>query len=256
MWQDSGAAPLGRESRRSCIVAAPMPKRIAIVEDDPAIRANYAEALRRHGYEVGAYGSRAEAMSAFRLRLPDLALIDIGLGDETDGGFALCRDLRALSAELPIVFVTARDSDFDIVAGLRMGADDYLTKDASLPHLLARIAALFRRVEAMRETPPVEDVMERGRLRLDLKRMTADWNGRRVELTVTEFWIVHALAKYPGHVKDRSQLMHEAKVVVDDSTITSHVKRIRQKFLAVDAGFDRIETAYGMGYRWRQTERG
>jgi len=248
--------PAAEARRRSCIVVGLMPKRIAIVEDDPAIRANYAEALRRHGYEVGAYASRAEAMAAFRLRLPDLALIDIGLGDETDGGFALCRELRALSAGLPIIFVTARDSDFDIVAGLRMGADDYLTKDASLPHLLARIAALFRRVEAMREARPVEDIMERGPLRLDLKRMTADWNGRRVELTLTEFWIVHALARYPGHVKDRSQLMHEAKVVVDDSTITSHIKRIRQKFLAVDPSFAQVETAYGMGYRWMQTEPG
>jgi len=108
----------------------------------------------------------------------------------------------------------------------------------------------------MREARPVEDIMERGPLRLDLKRMTADWNGRRVELTLTEFWIVHALARYPGHVKDRSQLMHEAKVVVDDSTITSHIKRIRQKFLAVDPSFAQVETAYGMGYRWMQTEPG
>ncbi len=231
-----------------------MPKRIAIVEDDPAIRANYAEALRRHGYEVGAYASRAEAIAAFRLRLPDLALIDIGLGDEYDGGFALCRELRALSARLPIVFVTARDSDFDVVAGLRMGADDYLTKDASLPHLLARIAALFRRVEAMQEARPVEEVLERGRLRLDLKRMTASWNGRDVELTLTEFWMVHALARHPGHVKDREQLMKEASIVVDDSTITSHIKRIRRKFMAVDAGFAQIDTVYGMGYRWRQAE--
>lgn len=231
-----------------------MPKRIAIVEDDPAIRANYAEALRRHGYEVGAYASRAEAIAAFRSRLPDLALIDIGLGDEYDGGFALCRELRALSARLPIVFVTARDSDFDIVAGLRMGADDYLTKDASLPHLLARIAALFRRVEAMQETRPVEDILERGRLRLDLKRMTASWNGRNVELTLTEFWMVHALAKHFGHVKDREQLMNEASIVVDDSTITSHIKRIRRKFTAVDADFAQIDTVYGMGYRWRQAE--
>lgn len=231
-----------------------MPKRIAIVEDDPAIRANYAEALRRHGYEVGAYASRAEAIAAFRLRLPDLALIDIGLGDEYDGGFALCRELRALSARLPIVFVTARDSDFDVVAGLRMGADDYLTKDASLPHLLARIAALFRRVEAMQEARPVEEVLERGGLRLDLKRMTASWNGRDVELTLTEFWMVHALAKHPGHVKDREQLMKEASIVVDDSTITSHIKRIRRKFVAVDAGFAQIDTVYGMGYRWRQAQ--
>lgn len=229
-----------------------MPKRIAIVEDDPNIRANYAEALRKHGYDVVAFTGRADAAAALRQRLPDLAILDIGLGDDSDGGFALCRELRALSAQLPIIFLTARDSDFDVVAGLRMGADDYLTKDASLPHLLARIAALFRRVEAFQEAPPVEQALERGALRLDLKRMLASWNGRDVDLTLTEFWMVHALAKHPGHVKDRDQLMREANILVDDSTITSHVKRIRRKFAAVDAGFDRIDTVYGMGYRWKE----
>src|SRR5450759_183406 len=125
-----------------------MARRIAIVEDDPAIRANYADALRKHGYEVSAYASRIDAMAALAPRLPDLALLDIGLGDEPDGGFALCRELRALSSTLPILFLTARDSDFDAVSGLRMGADDYLTKDVSLPHLLARVSALFRRAHA------------------------------------------------------------------------------------------------------------
>ena len=128
-----------------------MSRRIAIVEDDPAIRANYSEALRKHGFEVGAYAGRTEALAAMRTRLPDLAIIDIGLGSDADAGFALCRELRALSATLPIIFLTARDSDFDVVSGLRLGADDYLTKDVSLPHLLARISALFRRAELSRE---------------------------------------------------------------------------------------------------------
>ena len=97
-------------------------RRIAIVEDEPAIRANYADALRRHGYEVAAYANRADALAAFRTRLPDLALVDIGLSDDVDGGFALVRELRALSATVPIIFLSARDSDFDIVAGLRLGA--------------------------------------------------------------------------------------------------------------------------------------
>src|SRR5437867_1582643 len=119
-----------------------MPRRIAIVEDDAAIRANYADALRKHGYEVSAHAARGEAMGAFRTRLPDLAVIDIGLGEEPDGGFTLCRELRALAPGLPILFLTARDSDFDAVSGLRLGADDYLTKDVSLPHLLARISAV------------------------------------------------------------------------------------------------------------------
>jgi two-component system OmpR family response regulator len=213
-----------------------MPRRIALVEDEPAIRANYADALRRHGYDVAAYSGRREAMDAFRARLPDLAVIDIGLGDEAEGGFALCRELRALSAQLPIVFLTARDSDFDVVSGLRLGADDYLTKGVSLPHLLARIGALFRRVDALGEEQPIEERL---------------WKGARIELTLTEFWIVHSLARHPGHVKNRDQLMKDAELVVDDATVTSHVKRVRAKFLAADPAFDAIETVYGLGYRWK-----
>jgi two-component system, OmpR family, response regulator len=228
-----------------------MAKTIAIVEDDPAIRANYADALRRQGYEVATFGNRREALAAFKVRLPNLAVIDIGLGDEPEGGFELCRALRSMSARLPILFLSARDSDFDIVSGLRLGADDYLTKDISLPHLLARIAALFRRVEALAEGPPQEEIIERGPLRLDAKRFTVTWQGKPVELTLTEFWMVHTLAKFPGHVKERDQLMRDAQLVVDEGTITSHIKRIRRKFQAVDAGFDQVDTVYGMGYRWK-----
>ncbi|OLE19949.1 MAG: proteobacterial dedicated sortase system response regulator [Betaproteobacteria bacterium 13_1_20CM_3_63_8] len=228
-----------------------MSRRIAIVEDDPAIRANYAEALRRHGFEVAAYAGRADAAAAMKSRMPDLVLIDIGLGSDVDGGFALCRELRALSAALPILFLTARDSDFDTVAGLRLGADDYLTKDVSLPHLLARIAALFRRAELAAEPKSPEERLERGALALDLKRFSVAWRGAAVPLTLTEFWMVHALAKFPEHVKTREQLMREANLVVDDGTITSHIKRIRRKFLAADASFDAIDTVYGMGYRWK-----
>src|SRR5512145_1167421 len=160
---NSGKPRAAGALRVRAIVAA-MSRRIAIVEDEPAIRANYAEALRKHGFEVAAYAGRAEALAAMKTRLPDLALIDIGLGSDVDGGFALCRDLRALSAVLPIIFLTARDSDFDAVAGLRLGADDYLTKDVSLPHLLARIAALFRRAELAAEPTAAEERLERGLL--------------------------------------------------------------------------------------------
>jgi len=227
-----------------------MPRTVAIVEDDPAIRANYADMLKKRGYQVNAFGDRGSALAAFRSRLPDLAILDIGLGGEPDGGFTLCRELRALSAALPIIFLTARDSDFDIVSGLRLGADDYLTKDAGLAHLLARISALFRRADLVREAPAEEEILERGALRLDMKRFLATWNGKTVDLTLTEFWLVHAVARFPGHVKNRDQLMKEAHIVVDDSTITSHVKRIRRKFQAVDPAFAAIDTVYGLGYRW------
>jgi len=228
-----------------------MSRRIALVEDEPSLAANLAEALTRHGYEVATHATRAGALAAFRTRLPDLALVDIGLADDVDGGFELARELRAMSATLPILFLSARDSDYDIVAGLRLGADDYLTKDVSLPHLVARIAALFRRSDLLTAPPATDDVLVRGDLALDVKRLTARWRARPVDLTLTEFWMVHALARFPGHVKDRESLMRDASIVVDDSTITTHVKRIRRKFLAVDPGFDRVDTVYGMGYRWR-----
>ena len=228
-------------------------KKIAIIEDEQAIRENYSEMLTKQGYQVSGYASRPEAEITFNKTLPDLAIIDIGLGDEIDGGFALCQSLRSLSKTLPIIFLTARDSEIDTVCGLRMGADDYLTKDISLPHLAARIAALFRRMEAL-ETPALEEnIITRGNLKIDNKRMQVFWLDTLLDLTVTEFWMVHSLTQRLGHVKSRNELMNDAKIYVDDSTITSHVKRIRKKFIKLDPEFDCIDTVYGMGYRWEQT---
>lgn len=231
-----------------------MRRRIAIVEDDAVIRANYADVLGRHGYEVVAFADRATAQAGLRSRLPDLVLLDIGLGDEVDGGFKLCQELRAMSSTLPVIFLTARDSDFDLVSGLRMGADDYVTKNVSLPHLLARVSALFRRAELAGAPAPADSVIERGPLVLDLNRFTVAWRGTAIDLTLTEFWLVHALAKFPGHVKNRDQLMSDAHIVVDDSTITSHIKRIRRKFSAVDPKCDCVDTVYGLGYRWKAAD--
>ena len=227
-----------------------MSKRIAIVEDEAAIRENYADVLRKQGYEVLTYPNRKKAQEAFSMRLPDLAIIDIGLEEEIDGGFILCQSLRSMSLTLPIIFLTARDNDIDTVSGLRMGADDYLTKDISLPHLTARIAALFRRQDAMDQQTSPESLLERGDLVMDLSRLTVTWKEQTVLLTVTEFWMLHALVKFPGHVKSRDALMQESKIFVDNSTITSHVKRMRKKFIHSDADFDCIDTVYGMGYRW------
>jgi two-component system, OmpR family, response regulator len=223
---------------------------IAIVEDEPALRDNYSSLFARHGYQVKTYPNRKLAMQAFKTHLPDLAIIDIALEDEAEGGFDLCRDLRALSAELPIIFLTARDSELDAVSGLRLGADDFLTKDVSMPHLAARVAALFRRIDALRRPREAGEMVRRGALSLDAERMQTTWNGTPIVLSLTEFWIVHALARNPGHVKNRQQLMDAANVVLDDNTITSHIKRIRRKFLEADPKFDAIQTAYGMGYRW------
>lgn len=229
-----------------------MSRRVAIIEDEPSLRENYADVLRKQGYEVQTYPNRSKAMSAFDLRLPDLAIIDIGLEEEIDGGFTLCQSLRSMSETLPIIFLTARDNDFDTVSGLRMGADDYLSKDISLPHLTARIAALFRRQDVIDQPASPESLLQRDDLLMDLSRLTVTWKEQKVPLTVTEFWMLHAMVKYPGHVKSRDALMQESKIYVDNSTITSHMKRMRKKFIQLDPGFDAIDTVYGMGYRWSQ----
>ncbi len=228
-----------------------MSYKIAIVEDEPDLRDNYADVFSNQGYQVTTHGNRRDAEAAFASEIPDLAVIDIGLADEPEGGFALCQWLRQRSNSVPIIFLSARDSDLDIVSGLRMGADDYVTKDMSLPHLLARVGALFRRIEIMNTNSQQPSQIEHGPLLLDDKRFTTEWRGEPVELTLTEFWMVHALLENPGHVKRRQQLMQDAHIYVDDATITSHIKRIRRKFQKLDPDFDCIETVYGLGYRWR-----
>ncbi|KPV94175.1 Transcriptional regulatory protein CreB [Pseudoalteromonas sp. P1-9] len=225
-------------------------KKIAIIEDQDAIRENYIDMLESQGYLVKGYADRISAQGELLANLPDLAIIDIGLGDEIDGGFMLCQALRAKSQTLPIIFLTARDNEIDTVSGLRMGADDYLTKDISLAHLAARISAIFRRQLALNTPQQQAQLIERGELVIDPERMQVTWQGVTIDLTVTEYWLVHALAIRPGHVKQRNDLMNEAKIYVDDSTITSHIKRIRKKFLKIDDAFDHIDTVYGMGYRW------
>ncbi len=229
-----------------------MAKRIALVEDEKSIRENYSSSLRKQGYEVFAYENKHEAMQAFESRLPDLAILDVGLADDPEGGFELCRFLRAQSASLPIIFLTALDSEFDTISGLRLGADDYLTKDISLTQIMVRISALFRRIDAVKQNMQIQDeFVEVDQLKLDLNRFTASWNEKPLEITLTEFWILNSLVKRPGHVKTREQLMQAAKAVVDDSTVTSHVKRLRKKIVAIESGFNKIETVYGMGYRWK-----
>jgi two-component system OmpR family response regulator len=229
-------------------------KRIAIVEDEKHIRENYVDLMTKHGYRVEAYENRLDALNAFEVRLPDLAIIDIGLGDEYDGGFLLCQSLRQLSATVPIIFLTARDNDFDTISGLRLGADDYLTKDIGLEHLMVRISALFRRIDLLLKPVQESKLITRGALVIDSDRMQISWKGQTLDFTITEFWIVHALANRAGIVRNRQQLMTDANMLVDDNTITSHVKRIRKKFIKLDAQFNEITAVYGMGYRWDISE--
>lgn len=225
-------------------------KSIVIVEDEPNILANYQAALQRQGYQTTGYGELPQAKAELLSTLPDLVIIDVGLGDEPDGGFELCRFLRAQSDSLPILFLTARDNEFDMVSGLRLGADDYLSKDISLPHLLARVAALFRRQD-LSEASKQNSIISHGDLKILTDHLQIFWQDQAVDLTVTEFWMIVSLARHKGHVKTRDQLMSDANVYVDASTITSHIKRIRKKFIAIDESFNCIDTVHGMGYRWK-----
>jgi two-component system response regulator ChvI len=165
--------------------------------------------------------------------------------------------LRSLSEALPILFLTSKDDEFDRVLGLELGADDYLGKPFSMRELTARIKVLFRRLAllrgAAREEP--DQILRSGELTLDLNRYQARWKDETVPLTVTEFLILHALARHPGHVKTRQQLIEEGyphDTYVSDRTVDSHIKRVRKKLGRVAEGFSSIETVYGLGYRWRE----
>ncbi len=231
-----------------------MPYTIALVEDDDLLRDNYTRALQREGYEVCSYASRPEATEAFQKNLPDLAVLDVMLDEEMEGGFTLCAQLRQLSPTIPIIFLTARDSDLDRVSGLRLGAWDYLSKNTTtLDFLPVRISALFKIVESLAANtqPGKEDVLTVGDLTLNEEQKRIFWKEEQIDLTLTEFWLIHALVAHPGHVKSHDQLMEAAQLVVTGNAITAHIRRIRDKFRIVDPDFDAIRTEYGMGYRWR-----
>jgi len=229
---------------------------IAIVEDEQNIRENVSFALKREGYRVESYADGLAAWEAFERDLPDLVVLDI-IMPRMDG-LELCRRLRARSQSIPIVFLTSRDEEFDRVLGLELGADDYLCKPFSMRELVARVKVLFRRLSLLNERAPAdgeEELLSVGDLVLDLRRYTARWRDLTVPLTVTEFMMLHALVRRPGHVKTRQQLMEQGyphDTYVSDRTIDSHIKRIRKKFSVLDGDFDQIETVYGLGYRYTE----
>jgi two-component system, OmpR family, response regulator ChvI len=235
-------------------MSAQLPRRIAVVEDEETIREGICSALRRDGHAPTAFADGLAAWNAFQHELPDLAILDIGL-PHIDG-LDLCRRLRTRSAQLPIVFVTSREDEFDRVLGLEIGADDYICKPFSMRELMARVRVLLRRTSPD-EHPrlPGDQVLRVGRLSLDPLRLAVTWNGAPVSLTVTEFLLLQALVRRPGVVKTREQLMSDAypdRVSVSDRTIDSHIKRIRRKVAAVDPSFVAIEGVYGAGYRFVQ----
>jgi two-component system response regulator ChvI len=230
---------------------------VAVVDDEKNIRETVAFALKREGYRVNTYADGAEAWAAFKRELPDLAVLDILL-PRMDGR-ELCRRLRAKSEALPIVFLTSKDEELDRVLGLELGADDYLCKPFSMRELVARVKVLFRRAALAADPSRREEskMLRVGGLEIDGLRYTARWRGEPLALTVTEFLLLQALARHPGHVKTRQQLMEEAyphDANVSERTIDSHVKRLRRKFEARDSAFAGIDTVHGLGYRWRDAD--
>jgi two-component system, OmpR family, response regulator len=229
--------------------------KIALVEDDEIIRDNYSEILADEGFEVVVFSNRQEAMSYFQTSLPDIAILDVGLQEERDGGFRLCSDLRRVAPKLPIIFLTSRDEEVDRISGLRLGADDYITKDASINFLMVRIEALFHRIEVITQSQPSELKIEQnhsefGLLRLDKKLLKATWKNTPLDLSLTQFWILCELVTNPGEVKTCDKLMHAAHICVEPNTITAHIKMIRSRFRDIDSDFDCIKTERSAGYRW------
>ncbi len=226
---------------------------VALVDDDRNILASVSMALEAEGFRVRTYTDGAEALTALERQPPDLAVLDIKM-PRLDG-MELLKRLRQKSA-LPVIFLTSKDDEIDEMMGLRMGADDYITKPFSQRLLIERIRAVLRRREAQGAVPS-SGILKRGELELDPQRHSCHWKGGEVDLTVTEFLLLQALARRPGHVKNRDQLIDEAygqNVFVDDRTIDSHIKRIRRKFRERDPSFAEVETLYGIGYRYKTAE--
>jgi two-component system response regulator ChvI len=229
---------------------------IALVDDDRNILTSVSILLEAEGYEVRTYTDGASALVALGQTPPDLAILDIKM--PRMDGMELLRRLRQ-KTDMPVIFLTSKDDEVDEVLGLRMGADDYIRKPFSQRLLVERVRAVLRRREASepgRERTEAEKVIERGPLVMDPLRHSVTWKGHPVQLTLTEFLILQALAQRPGFVKSRDQLMDAAydnQIYVDDRTIDSHIKRVRKKFRDIDDEFAAIETLYGVGYRYRES---
>ncbi|WP_135080456.1 response regulator transcription factor [Terasakiella sp. SH-1] len=231
---------------------------IALVDDDRNIITSVSILLEAEGYTVRTYRDGEEGLNGIMNNPPDLVVLDIKM--PRMDGMEMLGQLRK-DSQVPVIFLTSKDDEIDELLGLRMGADDFIRKPFSQRLLLERIRVLLRRQDAMRQqaaggSSESDDVMKRGPLLLDAGRHLCAWKKEHVNLTVTEFLIVESLARHPGHVKSRDQLIDAAygeHIYVDDRTIDSHIKRVRKKFKLVDKEFNQIETLYGVGYRYRET---
>ena len=231
--------------------------KIALVDDDRNILTSVSMTLETEGFDVDTYTDGQSALDTFSRSMPDLAILDIKM-PRMDGMDLLQRSRQKSS--LPVIFLTSKDDEIDEILGLRMGADDYVTKPFSQRLLLERIRSLLRRKDAnegnfVGEETEDTKVLVRGELSIDPLRHSVTWKGLSVTLTVTEFLLLQALAQRPGFVKTRDQLMdvaYDEQIYVDDRTIDSHIKRLRKKMRSVDNSFSAIETLYGIGYRYNE----
>jgi len=225
---------------------------IALVDDDRNILTSISMALENEGFKVQTYIDGESALVGISRNPPDLAVIDIKM-PRMDGEELLKR-LRKKTT-IPILFLTSKDEEVDELLGLKLGADDFIKKSGgfSTKVLIERI-----RVQLRKKTSSIEDtknLITHGKLKLDPLQLECEWDGKPLpeKLTTTEFLIVKELAKRPGIIKERAQLMdiaYKDNTDIEDRTIDSHVKRIRKKFKKVDQDFSAIETRYGSGYRW------
>ncbi len=229
-----------------------MKRKIAYLEDLDETREPFAERLRREGFEVEAYASKDAAIKGFENQVPDLALLDVAHENDRDAGYQVCAELRRISGEVPIIFLTHRHGEIDRISGLRLGADDYISKDASMEYIVIRIEALIKRLEVVRGAAAKDssDFSGPEGIFLDETYSTAFWKGNRVDLPLTHFWILRELCTNPGEVRSHRELMKAASIVVEPNTIAAHVKSIRRSFVSLDPQFECIRTERGRGYRW------
>lgn len=230
-----------------------MARKALIIEDDPDIARLVQMHLRDIDCESDIAGDGATGVKKFRQAAYDLVVLDLMLPGMD--GLAVCREIRRAPGYVPILMLTAKSTELDRVVGLEMGADDYLTKPFSIPELLARIKALFRRVEALAETPHTEQqrTLECGQLSIDLEKREVRVSGRGVALTAKEFDLLVYFASHPGRVYSRTQLLdgvwgysHEGY----EHTVNSHINRLRAKIEDDPANPRYILTVWGVGYKF------
>ncbi|CAM3912906.1 response regulator transcription factor [Cohnella lubricantis] len=228
-----------------------MPPHLLLVEDDEALHRGIEFTLKQEGFRVSGAHTLAEAEAAVAAESFDLIVLDVQLPDGS--GFDFCSRLR-LTADTPIVFLTASDSEIDIVRGLDLGGDDYITKPFRLREFLSRIQAVLRRRASARSAPAASNVMQSGDLTLQMSEMRLTKQGRDIPLSVTEFRLLALLMSHPRAVLSKEQiaqhLWQDGGDYLDDNTVAVNIRRLREKIEDEPNEPQRITTVRGAGYRW------